>query len=138
MGMQPYGMIPPTGYSTNAAAWENTGALLARINFSSNLTQGKIAGVQFDPADLLALGILTNSDPAGAKAVLAGGGSGLDFAIALTENSMLNGELSAADAAIIRKQMDEPVVRKQTESSPVDALRFADGFILASPEFQRH
>ena len=138
MGMQPYGMIPPTGYSTSAASWENTGALLARINFSSNLTQGKIAGVQFNPADLLALGILTNSDLAGTKAALSDGQSGLDFAISLTENSVLNGELSAADAAIIRKQMDDPVVRKQTEASPVDALRFADGFVLASPEFQRH
>jgi uncharacterized protein (DUF1800 family) len=138
MGMQPYGMILPTGYSTNAAAWENTGALLARINFSSNLTQGKIAGVQFDPADLLALGILTNSDLAGTRAAFVNGRSGLDFAIALTGNSILNGELSAADTAIIHRQMDDPTVRKQTEASPVDALRFADGFVLASPEFQRH
>jgi uncharacterized protein (DUF1800 family) len=58
MGMQPYGMVPPTGYSTKVATWENTGALLARINFSTVLTQGKLPGVQFDPADLLALRIL--------------------------------------------------------------------------------
>jgi uncharacterized protein (DUF1800 family) len=136
MGMQPYGMVPPTGYSTKTATWENTGSLLARINFSTVLTQGKLPGVQFDPADLLALRILTGSDLSGTKA--ANGHSGLSFAIALTEDSILDGDLSAADAAIIRKQMEAPEVRKQTEASPVDALRFAAGFALASPDFQRH
>jgi hypothetical protein len=102
------------------------------------LTQGKLAGVQFDPWDLVALGILTNSDLSGTKAAFAEGRSGLDFAIALTEDSILGGALSAADAAIIRKEMDGPDVRKQTEASAVDALRFAAGFVLASPEFQRH
>jgi uncharacterized protein (DUF1800 family) len=138
MGMQPYGMIPPTGYSTNATAWENTGALLARINFASNLTQGKIAGVQFDPADLLVLGILGSSDLNEMKTAVASGRSGLDLAVALTANSILNEELPPADAGVIRKQMEDPAVRKQSEASPVDALRFADGFVLASPEFQRH
>jgi uncharacterized protein (DUF1800 family) len=138
MGMQPYGMVPPTGYSTKAATWENTGALLARINFSSALTQGKLAGVQFDPADLLALGILASSDLSRTKAALAEGRSGLDFAIALTEGSILDGGLSAADAAIIRTEMEGPEVRKQTEASPVDALRLAAGFALASPEFECH
>ncbi len=138
MGMQPYGMAPPTGYSTKTATWENTGALLARINFSTVLTQGKLPGVQFDPADLLVLGILSSSDLSGTKAALADGRSGLDFAIALTEDSVLDGDLSTSDAAIIRKQMEAPEVRKQTEASPVDALRFAAGFALASPEFQHH
>jgi uncharacterized protein (DUF1800 family) len=138
MGMPLYGMIPPTGYSTKAATWENTGALLARINFSTVLTQGKLPGVQFDPADLLALGILTSSDLSGTKATLAKGHSGLDFAIALTEDSVLNGALFPVDAAVIRKEMEDPEVRKQMEASPVDSLRFAAGFALASPEFQHH
>lgn len=138
MGMQPYGMVSPTGYSTKAATWENTGALLARINFSTALTQGKLPGVQFDPADLLVLGVLTSSDLSETKAAIADGRSGLNFAIALTEDSILDGDLSAADAAIICKQMEAPEVRRQAEASPVDALRFAAGFALASPEFQRH
>jgi uncharacterized protein (DUF1800 family) len=138
MGMQPYGVVPPTGYSTKAATWENTGALLARINFSSALTQGKLAGVQFDPADLLAVGVLTSSDLSRTKTVLAQSRSGLYFAIALVENSILGGDLSAADATVIRKEMGDAEVRKQTEASPVNALRLAAGFALASPEFQRH
>jgi uncharacterized protein (DUF1800 family) len=138
MGMQPYGAVPPTGYSTKTVTWENTGALLARINFSSALTQGKLAGVQFDPADLLADAMVASSDLSRTKSELAESRSGIDFAIALIENSILGGDLSAADAAIIRKQMDDAEIRKQIEASPVDALRLATGFALGSPEFQRH
>ena len=36
------------------------------------------------------------------------------------------------------RKWTDPDVRKQTEASPVDVLRFAAGFVLASPEFQRH
>lgn len=138
MGMQPYGMVPPTGYSTKAVTWENTGALLARMNFSVALTQGKLLAIQFDPADLLVEGMLTSSDLSGTTAALAKSRSGADFSIALTENFILGGALSAADAAIIRKEMEDAEVRKQTEASPVDALRLAAGFALASPEFQHH
>ncbi len=138
MGMQPYGMVPPTGYSTKAPTWENTGALLARVNFSTALTQGKLPGVQFDPADLLALAILTSSETSGMKTDLAASRTGLDFAMAVAEDSIFAGDLSAADAATIRSGMDDPDVRKQTDASPVDALRVAVGFALASPEFQRH
>ena len=62
MGMQPYGMAVPTGYAMKAETWDNEGALLARINFATTLTQGKMAGVQFDPATLLTIGILRNAD----------------------------------------------------------------------------
>ena len=92
----------------------------------------------FDPADLLAVGVLTTSDLSRTKTVLAQSRSGLYFAIALVENSILGGDLSAADATVIRKEMGDAEVRKQTEASPVDALRLAAGFVLASPEFQRH
>jgi len=34
MGMQLYGMVPPTGYSMKAATWVNSSALLGRMNFA--------------------------------------------------------------------------------------------------------
>jgi uncharacterized protein (DUF1800 family) len=37
LGMPLYGAQPPTGYSMTADAWVNTGALLARMNFASQL-----------------------------------------------------------------------------------------------------
>jgi hypothetical protein len=136
MGMQPYGMAVPTGYSMKAETWETEGALLARINFSTALTQGKLGGLQFDPGNLLTLGILTSSELPRTKAALAGKHTGLDSAMALMEDAILQGELSEKDEEIIRKQMLDPAVQRQMSSSPVDTLRLVAGFVLAAPDFQ--
>jgi uncharacterized protein (DUF1800 family) len=40
MGMPLYGCQPPTGYSSTADAWVNTGALLGRMNFALQLVHG--------------------------------------------------------------------------------------------------
>src|SRR5580658_10013919 len=50
MGMMPYGMMPPTGYSMKAETWVNSSALLGRMNFALGLAAGKIRGVKVDPA----------------------------------------------------------------------------------------
>jgi uncharacterized protein (DUF1800 family) len=137
MGMQPYGMAVPTGYSMKAETWESEGALLARINFSTALTQGKLGGLQFDPGNLLTLGILTSSELPRTKAALAGKHTGLDSAMALMEDAILQGELSEKDEEIIRKQMLDPAVQRQMSASPVDTLRLVAGFVLAAPDFQK-
>jgi uncharacterized protein (DUF1800 family) len=136
MGMQPYGMAVPTGYSMSSAQWDNEGGLLARMNFSTALTQGNLPGVQFDPSSLVTLGILTGLNEPRTKAVLATKPSGLDFAIALTEDTMLPGELQPKDEAVIRKQTEDPEPASSAMSSMTNRLRFVAGFILASPEFQ--
>ena len=41
LGMPLYGCQPPTGYSTTADAWVNTGALLARMNFGLQLVSNQ-------------------------------------------------------------------------------------------------
>jgi uncharacterized protein (DUF1800 family) len=46
MGMPLYGCVPPTGYSSDAKAWVNTGALVNRMNFALNLTANKLAGIR--------------------------------------------------------------------------------------------
>jgi uncharacterized protein (DUF1800 family) len=52
MGMPLYGCVPPTGYSSDAKAWVNTGALVNRMNFALNLTANKLPGIQTAwPAD---------------------------------------------------------------------------------------
>jgi uncharacterized protein (DUF1800 family) len=137
MGMQPYGMAVPTGYSMKAATWDNEGALLARINFSTQFTQGKIAGVKFDPATLLTIGILRNLDEPRTKGILAEKHTGLDVALALTEDTILPGELLPKDEAVIRKETQDPEAERNM-ASPLDNLRLVAGFILASPEFQHH
>jgi uncharacterized protein (DUF1800 family) len=40
-GMPLYGCQPPTGYSTTADAWVNTGALLARMNFGLSIVSNQ-------------------------------------------------------------------------------------------------
>jgi uncharacterized protein (DUF1800 family) len=46
MGMPLYGCVPPTGYSSDAKDWVNTGALVNRMNFALNLTANKLADIQ--------------------------------------------------------------------------------------------
>jgi uncharacterized protein (DUF1800 family) len=135
MGMQPYGMTVPTGYSMKAATWENEGALLARINFATSLTQGKLGGVQFDPAALVVQGALGGDDTR-AKIALDSKHTSIDLALALCEDAILQGDFSAKDEAAIRKQMNAPDITHSVASSPVDGLRLISGFIFASPDFQ--
>ena len=136
MGMQPYGMAVPTGYSMKSAQWDNEGGLLARMNFSTALTQGNLPGVQFDPSTLITLGVLTSLNEPHAKAVLAEQPAGMDFAIALAEDAMLPAGLLPHDEAVIRKQAEDPEPASAATSSMSNRLRFVTGFILASPEFQ--
>jgi len=45
LGMPLYFCQPPTGYKDTADAWVNTGALVGRMNFASDLASGKLPGV---------------------------------------------------------------------------------------------
>jgi len=137
MGMQPYGSVPPTGYSMKAETWENGGALLARFNFAMNLAQGKIAGVQFDPAELVATKVLVGPGPTAAKASSAVQYSGLDVVSELIEDAILHGELSTVQESTIREKMLDPDVQRRMAASPMDGLRLITGFTLGSPEFQK-
>jgi Protein of unknown function (DUF1800) len=136
MGMQPYGQAVPTGYSMMAETWETEGALLARINFVTALTQGKLNGLKFDPGNLLTLAIFDDPDMPRTKTVLLGKHSSMDLAIALSQDALLPGGISAKDQAIIEKQLADPEVQRQIAASPEVGLRLVAGFLLASPEFQ--
>ncbi|HXA56843.1 MAG TPA: DUF1800 domain-containing protein [Candidatus Acidoferrum sp.] len=137
MGMQPYAMAVPTGYSMKSEQWENEGALLTRINFATTLTQGKLPGVQFDPSSLVVRGALSSADMPKTKAAFEGKHTSLDVALALTEDAILQGDFSAKDEKVIRTQMQDPDVERRMTASPLDGLRLISGFILASPDFQR-
>jgi uncharacterized protein (DUF1800 family) len=136
MGMQPYGMLVPTGYSMKAETWENEGALLSRINFATALSNAKLNGVRFDPAYLMMLEIVDSAELPKTRTVISGQHTGLDLAMALIEDAVLAGDLSAKDEAIIRQQVEDPAVQRQMAASPVLGLRLVTAFVLASPEFQ--
>ena len=135
MGEQPYGMAIPTGYSMKASTWENEGSLLTRINFATTLTQGKLGGVQFDPADLVVEGAFHGDDPK-TRSALVSKQTGAE-ALAFCEDAILQGDYSAKDEVIMRKEIDDPDVKRKMNASPMDGLRLIAGFILGSPDFQR-
>lgn len=121
MGMMPYGMMPPTGYSMKADAWVSSSALLGRMNFALGLAAGKVRGVSVDAAQL------------------AVGATDAQQAQASLENSLLAGEISKPTHDTISKQLEDPKIsqrRLDDPSHPPNVAAIA-GLILGSPEFQR-
>ncbi len=134
MGMMPYGMMPPTGYSMKASTWVNSSALLARMNFALALAAGKIRGVKVDSANLLA-GTGTGAgrgiggeDPAETQETLAN-----------LENSLLAGDISRQTHDTISKRLEDPMISQRRLDDPKRPPNVAaiTGLILGSPEFQR-
>jgi len=121
MGMLPYGMMPPTGYSMKADAWVNSSALLGRINFALGLAAGKVRGVSVDAAQL------------------APGATDGQQALAALENSLLAGEISKQTHDTISKQLEDPKISQRRLDDPKRPPNVAAiaGLILGSPEFQR-
>jgi uncharacterized protein (DUF1800 family) len=124
MGMPPYGMQPPTGYSMKAEAWVNSNALLSRMNFALALGGGRMPGVKFDPQTVL------RGAPPPEKS---------DAALALLENALLSGDLSKQTHDTIKKQLDDPQVTGRLLDDPqrTPNLGVIAGLLLGSPEFQR-
>jgi uncharacterized protein (DUF1800 family) len=126
MGMMPYGMMPPTGYSMKADAWVNSSALLARMNFALGLAAGKIRGVKVDTANLAA------GAPAEAP-------TDAPQALVTLENSLLSGDISKQTHDTISKQLEDPKISQRRLDDPKRPPNVAaiTGLILGSPEFQR-
>ena len=150
MGEPLYEMQPPTGYSTTADQWMNSGALVDRLNFASQFAEGKLNGIKFDAPQLLATTLLDtpaaspslhNSSHAQSIALVSNGKeSGEDQALALLENTLLNNQVSEKTDALVRKQLAQPSPDLQP-SAPPDATQTLDtmtALILGSPEFQMH
>ena len=121
MGMQLYGMVPPTGYSMKAATWVNSSALLGRMNFALGLTSGKVHGVSVDSAQW-AQG---NADAAQVQSRL--------------EDSLLGGDVSKQTHETIGTRLEDPKISQRRLDDPqrppnVGAIA---GLILGSPEFQK-
>ena len=121
MGMLPYGMMPPTGYSMKAETWVNSSALLARMNFALGLASGKMRGVSVDAAQL------------------AQGASDGHQALARLEESLLGGDVSAQTHETIGKQLEDPQISQRRLDDPSRAPNVGAiaGLILGSPEFQK-
>ena len=121
MGMMPYGMMPPTGYSMKAETWVNSSALLGRMNFALTLASGHVRGVSVDAAQL------------------APGATDAEQALARLEDSLLAGDVSRQTHDVISRQLEDPKIsqrRLDDPSRPPNVGAIA-GLILGSPEFQK-
>jgi uncharacterized protein (DUF1800 family) len=123
MGMQLYGMQPPTGYSMKAEAWVNSAALLNRMNFALALGSGRLPGSSLNPQSLI-----YGPAPVDAEAALAS-----------LEQGILAGDVSQQTHSVIEKQLNDPKIsrRKLDDPSPAPNYGAIAGLIMGSPEFQR-
>ena len=109
LGMPLYQMQPPTGYSMKADAWVNSAALLGRMNFALRLAAGRMPGVRFDPATLLADSRVAQAPPP-AQSPRSGEASDADAArhLAAMESTLLAGDISKQTHDTILKQLENP------------------------------
>jgi uncharacterized protein (DUF1800 family) len=126
MGMMPYGMMPPTGYSMKTDVWVNSSALLGRMNFALGLAAGKIKGIKIDSA----AGTIAAGEQATPDA---------QQTLATLENSLLSGDISRQTHDTISKQLEDPKISQRRLDDPKRPPNVAaiTGLILGSPEFQR-
>jgi len=145
MGEPLYQMQPPTGYSTTADHWMNSGALVDRLNFSMQFANSKVGGIRFDAPRLLAEGLFART--ATPSASLHGGThaeaialtstglpSGEDEALGLMEQMLVDGKVSAKIDDVIHKEL----ASAQPSSDPAQTLDTITALLLGAPEFQMH
>jgi uncharacterized protein (DUF1800 family) len=153
MGMPLYFALPPTGYYITADHWMNTGALVDRLNFAYQLTNGKFANQKFDAPKVVALGLLSEPlqaqvasvAPARAAAyadatwtvpvptVQPTTPAGTEIALRVLESTLIGGDVSSKTNELIHKQIADA---SQQNTGPGDMLNLLTALVMGSPEFQ--
>ena len=128
MGMGLYGMQPPTGYSTNAAVWVNSAALLDRMNFALSLVNNKIAGAHFDASKLLFLA--SSPDPATQSV------DPYEDQVRL-EQILLSGDISLQTHQTIEQEIASARTSAAQDGKHLPNVNTTVALLLGSPEFQR-
>jgi uncharacterized protein (DUF1800 family) len=155
MGMPLYFALPPTGYYITADHWMNTGALVDRLNFAYQLTNGKFANQKFDAPKVVALGLLSeplqpqiasaeSARPAAPKYADATWTvptpvaqpttpAGTEIALKVLESTLIGGDVSSQTNELIHKQIADA---NQQNTGPGDMLNLLTALVMGSPEFQ--
>ena len=118
-----YMCVPPTGYSSKAQEWVNTGSLLNRLNYSLTLASNRLRGTKSDVRGLL--GTTDQDDP----------GVALNRAIEV----LCPGKASPETRRVLEKQMGDPQIVQASLDDPVRQVNVGviAGLVLGAPEFQR-
>ncbi len=127
MGMELYHALPPTGYYLTADQWMNSVALVDRLNFAYQLTNGKFANQKFDAPKLLAVGLLGPS-----TATVGANAGGAELAMKVLESTVIGAPVSAKTNLLIEKQ----VQAQPAGASAGDTLNLLAALVMGAPEFQ--
>ena len=156
MGMELYHALPPTGYYITADHWMNSSALVDRLNFAYQLTNGKFANQKFDAPKVVALGLMSEpaepasaataasvrpAPPAYAEATWTGAApaekaatpSGTEIALKVLESTLIGDQVSSQTNELIHKQIAEA---SQQNTNTSDMLNLLTALVMGSPEFQ--
>jgi uncharacterized protein (DUF1800 family) len=153
MGMPLYFALPPTGYYITADKWMNTGALVDRLNFAYQLTNGKFANQKFDAAKVVALGLMSEqtmpTEVAAAKparatfteatmtetspAAQSSTPAGTEIALKVLESTLIGGQVSAKTNLQIHEQLTQASAQGTNSG---DMLNLLTALVMGSPEFQ--
>jgi uncharacterized protein (DUF1800 family) len=125
LGQPLYGHLTPEGWPDLAEAWMNTGAILSRINFGTNVAAGRVPGIvpaRWPLLELLRAAPLTEQvDGIGA--------------------ALLEGEMSADTHAVLTSGSNPLAVRAGMSAAGAPhvapSLMELLGLALGAPEFQR-
>jgi len=155
MGMPLYYALPPTGYYITADKWMNTSALVDRLNFAYQLTNGKFANQKFDAPKVVALGLL--SEPSQPPQVASGGPArptatyadatwtvpaasaqpatpaGTEIALKVLESTLIGGDVSSQTNQLIHQQIAQA---SEQNTGPGDMLNLLTALVMGAPEFQ--
>ena len=139
MGEPLYQMQPPTGYPMRADYWINSDALLDRLNFAIQMSNGQVGGVKFDAPRLLSLGVLTDiqSPASGTATTRDPEMRGVDRAMSLLEWTLLQGDVSSQTQSLLEQRLAEQEETTPLMKDPGKGLATIAGILLGSTEFQK-
>jgi uncharacterized protein (DUF1800 family) len=164
MGMPLYYALPPTGYYLTADQWMNSSALVDRLNFAYQLTNGKFGNQKFDAPKLLAMGLLMptgagnfagmTAGPKATNAVVSPAPAKLMGVAAVTPNQPAEVHtattpgaevalhvleatmIGSAVSAQTNQLIDKQLEQQPANTSPTDTLNLLTALVMGSPEFQ--
>ena len=114
---------PPTGYSDKAETWENTGALLNRLNFALAFAGDKMGGTTEDLTNMLGEDSQHDANAALEKSI----------------QLFLNGQIADTTRSTLEARLNDPQIRHASLKDDPQAVNegLIAGLVLGTPEFQR-
>jgi uncharacterized protein (DUF1800 family) len=148
LGMPLYGHQTPDGYSMKSEAWNNTAALVSRMNFALALSTNRVVGVSTDFNALLG-GESGNMTPEEKDSTLES--ALLHVAVSPRTQKLILAQTSGEEKQQVKDLRQVPVVggkrdalavrtaqKRPQDPATIDTqAALASGLIFGSPEFQR-